>query len=223
MANPIERTSSIRGILAYTWFDPDRDFVKFFKNNEKRVYAFARDTMRVPSAEIDDFVMTYFESAYKHVWLCKPMYPNKDDDDSEFIRRVKNRLWSYSSGWKTKASLQKDRLVHIDQMVYDDGEGGESNIFDIPSNFTLEREIEGQQNVKKFLNELETQLKEAVPGEDGENLFKAYSYMFHNESTCTEAIRESGIKARIFHMHRSTYKNILENIKNSYDYLEVKE
>ena len=37
MANPIERTSSIRGILAYTWFDPDRDFVKFFKNNDEYI------------------------------------------------------------------------------------------------------------------------------------------------------------------------------------------
>lgn len=214
MTNPIERTSNMRAVIAYTWFDPERNFDSFYSKNEKQVRIFARDTLRVPTDKLDDFVMDYFMSAFKSVWVYNHDYPLTQDDDSEFLRRVKNRLWSFSSGWKLRQSVRNEEFISIEQSFFEDEEGG--NELQIPTEFTLERELEGRQALSDFFIELKERIWEEIPEVDREKVYEVYFYMLSQETTCSEAIKNCTISTPCFYLYRSLMKEIIENMKESY-------
>lgn len=207
----IDCTSSIRGTLAYTWFHPTRDFSKFYIDNQKAIKKFAKETVYVDVDELDDFLMTYLESAYRCVWNSKPIYPNELDSDQEFIRRVKNRLWSFCSAWLTKKARKEVDMISLDAPIDEDSE--ESYVHEVVSPFTLEHEINSSASIGRFFEALNRNLDVEFEEHEAEMIKKVFAYRFTEECTIQEALRHYGLTSYDYYMHNKRITAIMNHLK----------
>lgn len=227
----VEYTSSMRGVIAKMWIEPERDINKFLNpkcnNNYNQIKRFVSKTICVPEDEIEDFIMDYHETLVRLVWPTEEIdgkrvststiFYDKDDSDQEFLRRVKNRLWSFCTYYNRKKLTRPNIFVSLNvENVSNDGDEDQDYTLDISSGEDLEKSYIGNQILKSFIEEFEQKIRERTTHENKEDVVCAAKRIVLEGMYNKEAIAGTSLRVWEFGESSRLIEEILKEMKPNY-------
>lgn len=223
----ITLTSSNRAVIARMFIKPERNLDLFLDSrsnaNYEQLMFYFTNYLHYSEEDAEDLISNYYISLMTNVWpyeivdgvkmnTSKQYVNDEDPSDQEFLRRVKNRLWSFVST-RQRSEKSKPEMESLERGTGSDSE--ETSYVPIAPDDT-EREYIIRELFKDFLDELVYEIHNNFTPTQAAKLEATYLYLIQNESTSAEAIRATDISRTQFFETAPKMKSIINSLKDKY-------